>query len=122
MQQNKEDDKQKTKAASELLCNFINPINSTDQEPNGHSKNTTELRLGSKPNCSQELPDCSFGFFFFFFLVAQNKSGTLHLPDNSPINIVPFLTTTPVLNSCIKTSKGHVSLRLLTRSLWVCIS
>ena len=93
MQQNKEDDKQKTKTASELLRIFTNPINSTKQEPNGHSKNTTELRLGSVPNCFQELPDCSFGFFFF--LVAQNKSDTLHLPDNSPINIVPFLTTTP---------------------------
>ena len=81
MQQTKEDDKQKTKAASELLCNFINLINSTDQEPNGHSKNTTGV--------------ARLFFWFFFLLVAQNKSGTLHLPDNSPINIVPFLTTTP---------------------------
>lgn len=92
MQQNKEDDKQKTKTASELLCIFTNPINSTEQEPNGHSKNTIELRFGSVPNSSQGLPDCSVGFFFF--LVAQNKIDTLHLPDNSPINIVPFLITT----------------------------
>lgn len=64
MQQNKEDDKQKTKTASELLCIFTNPINSTKQEPNGHSKNTIELRFGSMPNCTQKLPECAVGFFF----------------------------------------------------------